>query len=564
MPVNAIVCRLFTSFAGVMQLLPGEVEKYAHLVFALLETIMVLCGMIGLLISQRKKRGDTMSELLSNRLKETIEKITTDFGSSDDLAVQYGTNAISGISYAVIYIREMADKAAVDAISKELIQTKDDHKAKRSAPLFDFLLNSIALARVKNTGTDYQALYREILNGNMVMLVDGDGRFLAIGTGSDEGRAISEPTSQTIIKGPKDAFTENIDKNVYLIRSRIRNESLRVESITIGTETRTKVKLLYLDGIAKKDIVDDLRSRVIKIDYDGIISSSYIEEIIKTDPYSIFPTTLSSERPDQAAASLLEGRVIIISDGSPYVVAAPVLISDFLQASDDYYENFYIASLMRLIRHFALFFTLLIPAAYIALITIHQEIIPTPLLISIAAQREGVPFPALLEVLIMELTFEILREAGVRMPRAIGSAISIVGALVLGQAAVEAGLVAAATVIVVALTAISSFAITNYAMSNAIRILRFVFIFLAGTFGLYGISMGLIILLLHLCKVKSASVPYLMPYAPFMKRGIKDTIVRFPLLSLKYRPAGISATRAPRTNGRNTMDPEIKKKPEVR
>jgi spore germination protein KA len=528
-------------------------------------TRKILCGTIRLLNPEGKKSADmTMSETLSNHLKTSIDKITTDFGNSDDLVVHYRVKSILGISYAIIYIKEMADETAIDAISEELVQIKNDHKARHSVSLFDFLLDSIALARVKNTGTDYKSLYKEILEGNTALVIDGDGRFLSISTSSSKGRAITEPTTQTIIKGPKDAFTENIDKNIYMIRSRIRNEALRVESITLGTETRTKVKLLYINGIAKEDIVNDLRSRVKKIDYDGILSSSYIEEIIKTDPYSIFPTTLNSERPDQIAAALLEGRIAIVSDGTPYIVVAPALFSDFLQASDDYYENFYVSSLMRLIRYFALFFTLLVPALYIALITIHQEIIPTPLLISIAAQREGVPFPAVLEVLLMELTFEILREAGVRMPRAVGSAISIVGALVLGQAAVEAGIVAAATVIVVALTAISSFAITNYAMSNAIRMLRFVFIILAGSFGLYGISMGLIILLLHLCKVKSASVPYLMPYTPFIKKGIKDTIVRFPLLSLKYRPAGISRTDAPRTNGQNTMDPSIKKKPELR
>ncbi len=268
---------------------------------------------------------------------------------------------------------------------------------------------------------------------------------------------------------------------------------------------------------------------------------------------------MNSERPDKIAADLLEGRVVIVCDGSPYVVAAPVLFSDFLQASYDYYENFYVASLMRIVRYIALFFTLLVPAVYTSLITFHQEIIPTSLLISIAAQREGVPFPAILEVLLMELTFEILREAGIRMPRAIGSAISIVGALVLGQAAVEAGLVAAATVIVVALTAISSFAITNYAMSNAVRLLRFLFILLAGMLGLYGLSMGLIILLLHLCKLKSASVPYLTPVAPLLKGGHKDTLVRSPLLSLVKRPAGITGSNAPRTDGRGTMDPVSKR-----
>lgn len=510
------------------------------------------------------ERAEAPSQVLSKDIRMNIEKITADFGSSSDLTIRSAYMEKAGITYVIIYIKGMADEKAVDAVSKDLVEMKNENKRIHPNVFFDYLVNSVALARVKVSGLDFETLYSEVLSGNMAFIIDGHARFFAINTGSNEGRAISEPTSQTIIKGPKDAFTENIDKNIYMIRSRVRNVALRVESITIGTKTNTQVRLLYLNGIAKADIVDDIRSRVQKIDYDGVLGSAYIEEIIKTDPYSIFPTTISSERPDYIAAALLEGRIAILSDGTPYVLSVPALFSDFLQSGDDYYENFYISSLMRLVRYFALFFTLLVPAAYVAIITIHQEIIPTPLLISIAAQREGVPFPAIIEVLLMELTFEILREAGIRMPRAIGSAISIVGALVLGQAAVEAGLVAAATVIVVALTAISSFAISNEAMSNAVRILRFVFIILAGNLGLLGITIGLVVMFLHLCKVKSASVPYLTPMAPYVKGGNKDTVLRFPLLLNKYRPTGISTANRKRTNGKNTMNPDIVKKSELK
>jgi spore germination protein KA len=500
---------------------------------------------------------------LWKNLELNIEKIQNDFGYSSDLIVNRSSFANLEV-FSTIYIKEMVDENTINAISDELSNQKINSRKYGLDEFFQILKNKIAALRNAKFGNDFKSLYEEILSGNSVILIDGNSGYFSVSTCSEEGRVISEPTSETVIKGPKDAFTENIEKNIYLIRSRLRNKALRIEDITIGTVTHTRVKLLYMDGIAKKDIVDDMRSRVSRIDYDGIISSGYVEEIIKTDPYSIFPTSLNTERPDKIVADLLEGRVAVICDGSPYAVTAPALFTDFLQASDDYYENFYNSSLMRIIRYVALLFTLLVPAVFVALITSHQEIIPTPLLINIAAQREGVPLPALFEILLMELTFEILREAGIRMPRAIGSAISIVGALVLGQAAVEAGLVSAATVIIVALTAISSFAITNYAMSNAIRLLRFVFIVLAGMLGLYGISMGLIILVLHLCKLKTASVPYLTPYAPLVKGGNKDTFVRFPLLKLKYRPTGISGTGSPRTNGKSTMNPDIRKKPELK
>lgn len=502
--------------------------------------------------------------MLSGNLKTNIGRIVSDFGRCSDLVVSEIFMEKTGVMLAIVYLKSMSDEKAVSAISEELNRIcTAESRQKQPGAVFQHLANTVAAAYAKSFGQDFKELNKEILDGNTVFIVDGHNRFFSVATNSSEGRAISEPTTQTIIKGPKDAFTENIDKNIFLIRSRIRNEALRIEDITLGTITHTRIKLLYLNGIAKGDVVDDIRNRVTKIDYDGVLSNGYIEEIIKTDPYSIFPTTLSTERPDKIVADLLEGRVVIVCDGSPYVIMAPTFFSEFLQASDDYYEDFYVASLMRIVRYVALFFTLLVPAIYTALVTFHHEIIPTSLLISIAAQRESVPFPALLEVFLMELTFEILREAGVRMPRAVGSAISIVGALVLGQSAVEAGLVAATTIIVVALTAISSFAITNYAMSNAIRLLRFLFTLLAGMLGMYGLSMGLIVLLLHLCKLKSASVPYLAPVAPRFKGANKDTVIRSPLLHMKKRPAGISGINTPRTNGRYTTDPKIKEKPEL-
>ncbi len=293
-----------------------------------------------------------------------------------------------------------------------------------------------------------------------------------------------------------------------------------------------------------------------------MLDSNYIEEMIKTNRYSIFPTALNSEKPDSVCAALLEGRIAILVDGSPYIVTAPALLAEFLQVSEDYYHHFVISSLMRLLRYISVFITILVPALFVTVTTFHQEIIPAPLLISIAAQREGVPFPAFFEVLLLELTFEILREAGIRMPRAVGSAISIVGALVLGQAAVEAGLISAAVVIVVSITAIASFVITNYAMSSAVRLLRFAFIFFAGALGLFGITMGLIILCLHLCSLKSATVPYLMPFSPASRAGKKDGMIRFPLFRLLTRPEGISTTKEPRTSGQSTLAADIKERPE--
>lgn len=406
---------------------------------------------------------------------------------------------------------------------------------------------------------DYETLCLDLLSGSTVFLIDGCERYLAVDASSNEGRSVDEASSQTVIKGPKDGFTEKINSNILLIRKRIKSKDLKVEYLNVGSITKTTVGLMYLHKIARDDIVQELRTRLNKIEIDGVLESGYIEELIKDDRYSIFPTFLSSEKPDSVTAALLEGKVAILVDGTPYVLTAPALMIEFLQSSEDYYHHYIISSMMRLLRMLAFFLTLLVPAVYIAVTLFHQEIIPTPLLISLAAQREGVPFPVLLEALIMEITFEILREAGIRMPRAIGSAVSIVGALVLGQAAVEAGVISAFMVIVVSITAISSFAIPNYEMSNAIRLVRFFLMLMAGMFGLYGILIGLIVLVLHLCKIKSVTVPYLTPVAPKVKGTITDTLFRFPLWKMKYRPIGISGTDEARSGESNPVSSGQKK-----
>ncbi len=517
--------------------------------------------------SGKRKAGDKTGggppELMYGDLKDNIETIISEFGKSSDLIVNVDANERAATTFAVVFLAEMVDDQAVVSLSEELNRKKLAEPKLKPEQYFTFLQENISNVRRRYDSNKFSALFDEILDGNIAFLVDGVGGFFSIAASSREGRAVEHPTSQTIIKGPKDAFTEDINKNLFLIRKRIRNKALKVEDMTLGKVTHTKIKMLYISSIAKTDIVKDLRDRLAGIDYDGILDSGYIEQLLKTDKYSIFPTILNSEKPDAVAGALLEGRVAIIVDGTPYVLTAPAVFNDFIQASEDFYYTFLVATAMRITRYIALFLTLLVPGVFIALTTFHQEIIPTPLLVSIAAQREGVPFTAVMEVLIMEISFEIIREAGIRMPRAIGPAISIVGALVLGQAAVEAGLISALVVIVVAITAISSFAITNYGMSNSIRLLRFVFIVLAAVLGLYGVSMGLIILVLHLCKLKSANVPYLTPVAPRVKGMNKDTFIRMPLWMLKKRPVFSSADTSDRTSGPQQLSSEIKGKQEI-
>ena len=515
---------------------------------------------------------------LNKEIDESINIIKGVLGSGADFSVREFNFKLkkNSMKLAVLFISGLVNQNRLDNLSLELNELMNSKSADDPNLIdsifnkdqvienFFFILKSFLLCNSKVIeASDYEVLYNELLAGHTVILFDGYEKFLSLDTYGPEGRNISEPTSQTIIRGPKEAFTEKLEVNISQIRRRIKDKSLKIENMQIGSVTKTNVAVIYLDSMAKPEILKEIKTRLNKIDIDGVLDSGYIEELIKDDPHSVFPTILNSEKPDSVVAALLDGKVAIAVDGSPYVLTAPALFIDFLQVSEDYYHHYIISSMTRIFRSFSLALTLLVPSTYIALSTFHQEMIPTPLLVSIAAQREGVPFPAFVEAILMELIFEILREAGIRMPRAIGSAISIVGALVLGQAAVQAGIISAVIVMTVSITAISSFAIPNYSFSNAIRYLRFILMILAATFGLFGVFIGLIVLTLHLCKIKSIGVPYLSPMAPRITNENKDTFVRFPLWKLKNRPIYSSKNTIPKINMQIPISTGTKDKKEL-
>lgn len=497
----------------------------------------------------------------NTNIKKNIDRVKSVLGDSKDLSIlEFAIKTKKNISLAALFISGMADENKIENLSLQLNEwistgNYDEHSAleaffgKEQSALeacFIRLKTSLLCGSKVIEAADYETLFNQILSGNTVLLIDGYSKFLAIHTYGPKGRDISEPTSQTIIRGPKEGFTEKIDVNISQLRRRIKDKSMKIENMTLGSITKTDVAIIYLDQIAKTEIIDEVRTRLSRIQVDAILESSYIEELIKDDPYSVFPTILNSEKPDSVVAGLLEGKVAILVDGTPYVLTVPAFFTDFLQVSEDYYHHFFVASMTRIFRLISFFLTLCVPSTYIALTTFHHEMLPTALLISIAAQREGVPFPAFVETILMEITFETLREAGIRMPRAIGPAISIVGALVLGQAAVQAGIISAVIVIIVSVTAIASSAIPNYSMSNAIRFIRFILMILSAAFGLYGIFVGLIIMTLHICKLKSIGVPYLTPVAPRIAGENKDTFVRFPLWKMNDRPSATAKATPPR------------------
>lgn len=378
-----------------------------------------------------------------------------------------------------------------------------------------------------------------MLSGEAALFLEGLPKALLVGLEGWKERAIEESPTETVVRGPREAFTESLPTNITLLRRRLKTPHLRFETLVLGTQTKTPVCVAYLKEIANPDLVAEVKERLAKIKTDSILDSAYIEEFIEDAPFSLFPTVAHSEKPDHVAAALLEGRVAILVDGSPFALFVPTTFLEFIQSPEDYYERYPISNLIRLVRYFSFFLALLLPSLYIAVATFHHEMLPDALLFNIAGNREGVPFPTFLEILFMEATFEALREAGIRMPRALGQTISIVGAIVLGDAAIRAGLVSPGAVVVVAITGISSFAVPVFSVAISLRILRFGFMVLGAMLGLFGIMFGILAVLIHLVSLHSFGVPYFSPVAPLRKRELRDILVRLPSWAQEERPASL-------------------------
>lgn len=337
-------------------------------------------------------------------------------------------------------------------------------------------------------------------------------------------RQVSQPGGEVFVRGPRDSFNEDLETNLGLIRRRVRDPGLRVETRLVGKRSRTPVALLYIRRLAREEVVEELRERLAKIDIDSLLDSGYLEEYLSDQAYALFPTILATERPDRVAGALFEGRVALAVDGSPFVLIVPASFWDFLASPEDYYQNPFFATFLRWVRAAAFLLSFTLPSAYVALTTFHQEMIPTDLALRIATGKEGTPFPAVVEALLLEIQFEILREAGLRIPSKIGTAVSVVGVLVVGQALVAAGLVSPIIIVVVGSTAVASFAVPVFEASYPTRLLRFPLMILGATLGIFGIVWGIGIVLIHLCALRSFGRPYLAPVTPSRLAELKDSI----------------------------------------
>lgn len=474
-------------------------------------------------------------------LDDNVEMLKMRIGSSDDVVFrEFKVGNATELRATIVFVDGLTNKDQLqrDLMAPLMIFARQTCRAEWStgAHGYDAVKNHLlTLAEIKDVSTIRECA-EAVLAADALLILDGSKRALAIGVKTWEHRAVSEPDTEKGIRGPRDGFNELFKVNVALIRRRLKSPYLRVKFARIGRRTQTDMAVLYEENLVNPSLLDEVYHRLSLIDVDAILDSGYIEQYIEDSPWSPFPQVQFTERPDRVTAALLEGRVAILVDGSPFALLVPAVLSNFLPTAEDHYERWLLMSGIRIIRTISILTAILLPALYVAIVTFHQEMIPTKLAIAIANSREGVPFPALFEALIMELSFELLREGGIRIPGTIGSTIGIVGGIIIGQAAVAAGIVSPIMVIVVALTAIGSFAIPAFSVSLSFRLLRFPLILLAGSFGLYGVFAGIIVILLHVSNLFSFGVPYLSPVAPQSNEGLKDTVIRAPLWMISRRP----------------------------
>ena len=492
---------------------------------------------------------------LPTALEETVRIVRSILSETDDFVVRK-FQVFDGTAAALFYFTDLSNQSIINSDILQPLMQGPRHL--QGAPVEKERLKQVISEEALIHGeclleSDLYTLIDAILQGRAIVAVDGLDEAFVIGSPNVPKRSVAQPPTEQTIQGPREGFIEPLIFNLGLLRYRLPTPNLRIKIMRVGRITKSKVAVCYLEGIANPELVEEVQRRIQSVDIDGILDSGFLEQLIEDNHMSPFPQIQNTEKPDRAVGQMIEGRVVILVDGSPFALIAPTVFVQFYQSSEDYASRFLQGSFSRLARVLALLFSLITPSLYVAIISFNPELIPTEFAIAVAGGRAGVPFPSVVEVLIMEVSMEILREATIRLPQQVGGALSIVGVLVIGQAAVSAGFASPITVVVIALTTIGSFATPAYNAAFALRMLRFPLIFLAGMFGLYGIVVGLILIGNHALSLKSFGVPYLAPAVPGNWQGMKDLLIRGPLWWMSERPDMLRTGMKNRV-GRKTMD----------
>lgn len=471
---------------------------------------------------------EVIESYISPQVDENMIYVQNLFEDNSDMV--FRKFYISNTKAAIVYIDGMVDKMLINDLMRGIMTRT--HYVKSENEIKDRIMS---VSDIKELD-DMEKGINLMLSGDMIMFVDGQRSLYVIATRFWPARGVSEPSSETVIRGSRDGFTETIRFNTALVRRRIRDSRLKIVSKPIGVRSKTDMAIIYIEDIVNKTALEELKKRLDDIKIDAILDSGYVEQLIEDNRWSLFPQIQSTERPDVVASAVYEGRIAILVDNSPSAIIVPTTLPNLFQSPDDYYQRWIYSSAIRIIRFLSILISLVMPALYVAVTSFHTGIIPTKLAYFIAASREGVPFPAFVEAMIMEFSFLLLLESTARLPKAIGATTGIVGGLIIGQAAVQAGIVSPIMIIIVAVTAITSFTTPNYEITSAFRLIRFLLIIASAIAGFYGIMIGLILTLIHLVRLKSFGVSYLSPMVNENLNDFKDMYLRFPIKFLKRRP----------------------------
>ena len=494
---------------------------------------------------------ETDKELLETLLKDCDDIVKKSFLGGEKRNLQVFLFYTDGMVKT-----EMIEESIMRPLLLRDIPVFTGTKEERENALFRYMTKEVMEMADLKAADMLEDVVTEVLSGNTAVLFEGCKKAVIISSKMFPLRGVQEADQEVAIRGAKDSFTESLRFNTALIRRRIRDSRLKVKQYKAGERSKTDIALLYVEDLVKPELLKKVIERIENVSMDGILDSGMLEQLMVPEWKTPFPCFQRTQRPDKTASGLLEGRIAIVTDNSPDALLVPAAFHSFFQASDDYYGRYEIATFARLLRYGAALLAMGLPAFYIAVANFHTEVLPTSLIISFAKARAGIPFPIVVEVLLMELAFELLREAGLRLPGQLGGTIGIVGGLIVGQAAVDAGLVSTIVVIVVALTAIASFAIPNETMTAAFRLLKFFFLILAAVWGMYGFFLGWLFLAVHLSGLSCLGEPYLMTDVWLEKEGrekYKDYYMRLPLLLMRKRPVftrkGARIRRKEKKNG---------------
>lgn len=483
----------------------------------------------------KAQENTTNSTTISNSIEDIKKKLNAVFSDCSDFIIRECILKRDKIDLIVlvVFIEELID---INILNRDIIKPISNLEITEAGTTLKIIKQNIVSSSIKEL-YDFNIAVDDILSGNAILFIDGETTAFNLSIRNLKGREPDVPETEINILGPKHSFVEIITTNILLLRRIVKHPNLKVETLQIGSITKTEVAVIYIKGIANERIVNEVRTRLNKIKTDAIMASGYLEQFIEDEPFTLFPQVGNSERPDKVAANILEGRVGIICDGTPYVLTVPFLFIEAFQVSEDYYERPFYSTFLRTFRLFNFFTAISLPGIYVALSSFHQNVIPFQLMLTMMSSREGIPFSSFIEALLMITTFELIREASLRMPKPIGQTIGIIGAVVLGDAAVTAGIASAPMIVVTAVTALATFLAPP--LSRALTLIRIITLIMASFMGIYGIGFTLVGFAIHLCKLRSFGVPYLSPISPVNITDLKDAGFRFPLWSLNTRPRGI-------------------------